>query len=89
MSWLVALADDAVVWYSHLPRKTTTILEVTMPKRVERTVNLVRSADSDTYEVVSNADMLCLYSRYNIVHEKVREDSKTHLTGYFYVKVPK
>jgi hypothetical protein len=89
MSWLVDLADDAVVWYSHLPRKTTSILEVTMAKRVERTVNLVRSADSDTYEVVSNADMMSLYSRYNIVHEKVREDSKNHLTGYFYVKVPK
>lgn len=60
-----------------------------MAKRVERTVNLVRSADSDTYEVVSDSDMLYLYGQYNIVHEKVRNDEKSRMRGYFYVKVPK
>jgi len=62
--------------------------ESNMAKRKQEIVfNLVRSSDSDTYEVVSNVDMHSLYSRYNIVREKAITDGVRH--GYFYIKIPK
>lgn len=56
-----------------------------MKRKPVVTVNLVRSKDSDTYEVVN--DMTPLYAHYDVIREKSRVQGNMY--GYFYVKVPK
>lgn len=55
--------------------------------RNQRTVNLVRDADSDTYEVLSNSELLLERGRATLVPEKQRQEKG--LYGYFYIRIPK
>lgn len=53
----------------------------------QKTVNLVRDADSDTYEVMTNGELLLARANSNIVPEKQRVQGS--LYGYFYIRMPK
>jgi hypothetical protein len=53
----------------------------------QRTVNLVRDIDSDTYEVMTNGELLLERAKATIVPEKQRVQGS--LYGYFYIRMPK
>lgn len=53
----------------------------------QRTVNLVRDIDSDTYEVMTNGELLLERAKATIVPEKQRVQG--NLYGYFYIRMPK
>lgn len=59
-----------------------------MRKR-EITVNLVRSAESETYEVVSDFDLTLMRGRYKVIPEKGRFDEKRNMHGRFYIRTEK
>lgn len=60
-----------------------------MKRKREITVNLVRPADSEVYEVVSDFDLTIMRGHYKIVPEKARFDEKSNMHGRFYIKVEK
>ncbi len=59
-----------------------------MRKR-EITVNLVRSDESQTYEVVSDFDLTLMRNKYKVVPERARFDEKRNMHGRFYIRMPK
>ncbi len=60
-----------------------------MRRKPEVTVNLVRSSDSDTYEVVSDFDLTLMRGRYRVLHEKARFDEASNMHGRFYIRTAK
>jgi len=58
-----------------------------MRKRPERTVNLVRDVNDETYKVVSGVDLIMMRRDFDIIPEKQREQNG--LYGYFYIRSPK
>lgn len=58
-------------------------------RRNETTVNLVRDADSETYEIVSDFDLTMMRGRYNLLPEKARFDEKRNQHGRFYIRMEK
>lgn len=60
-----------------------------MKRKREVTVNLVRPADSETYEVVSDFDLTIMRGQYKVVVEKARFDESRNLHGRFYIRTEK
>lgn len=60
-----------------------------MKRKREVTVNLVRSADSEVYEVVSDFDLTLMRGQYKVVPEKARFDESRNMHGRFYIKTNK
>ncbi len=55
----------------------------------EITVNLVRTVDSDSYEIVSDYDLTIMRGRCNVTVEKARFDEKRNMHGRFYIRTEK
>lgn len=60
-----------------------------MKRKREVTVNLVRPADSEVYEVVSDFELTVMRSHYRVVPEKARFDEKSNMHGRFYIRTEK
>lgn len=60
-----------------------------MKRKREITVNLVRPADSEVYEVVSDFDLTLMRGQYNVIVEKARFDEKSNMHGRFYIRTEK
>ncbi len=58
-------------------------------RKPEVSVNLVRSIDSETYEIVSDFDLTVMRGRHMLLTEKSRYDEKRNTYGHFYIRMPK
>lgn len=58
-------------------------------RKREVSVNLVRDADSETYQIVSDYDLTVMRGRHTLLPEKGRVDEKRNMYGHFYIKMPK